>query len=404
MAPKALAGLRVLEYGPFIAVPFAGRMLADLGATVIKIEPPEGDRSRRYGPFPGDEPSGEASGLFLHLNANKQSITLNIEMPSGRRLLHALLAWADLLLDGCEPGELESLDLTPSRLRAENPRLIVTSVRPFGMRGRDSLYRGDDMVAWHASGAGRGYLGDLDREPLRGAWHFNDHFSGICAATASLLALAARDITGAGQHIDIAEADLMALLCVGPTRIGVYHSVGTFLTRQGKLHAGGAPAALLPCKDGFVYIHAYEGHQWEGVVKALGDPDWAKEPMFSGTFMQRGQYRDEIYALMNDWLMSRTKKEIFETFQEHRAPCAPLNNMADLLSDSNFQERDFFRAQRHPVAGDLTLPGPPYRLSATPWALERPAPLLGQHNESVYCGLLGLSKAELADLHRAGVI
>ncbi len=404
MAPKALEGVRVLEYGSFIAAPFASRLMADLGATVIKVEPPVGDRSRAFGPFPHDVPESEASGLFLHVNANKLGVTLDITSPSGARMLKALLATTDIFVENCEPGYLEGLGLSPSKLRASNPRLIVTSLRPFGMQGRHSHYRGDDMVAWHASGAGQGYLGDPDREPLRGAWHFTDHFAGICAAMASMLALHAREATGQGQHIDIAEADLMALLCTGPTRIGVYHYVGTYLSRQGKLHAGGAPAALLPCKDGFVYIHAYEGHQWEGVVKAMGDPDWAKEPMFSGSFMERGQYRDELYALMNDWLMSRTKKEIFEIFQRHRAPCAPLNTMGDLLFDSNFQSRDFFRSVKHPVAGALTLPGAPYQLSATPWALARPAPMLGQDNEQVYCGLLGFSHAEMSDLHRAGVI
>jgi crotonobetainyl-CoA:carnitine CoA-transferase CaiB-like acyl-CoA transferase len=404
VTPKALEGLRVLEYGSFIAAPFAARLMADLGAMVIKIEPPQGDRARRYGPFPGDAPSDEASGLFLHINAGKRAVTLDVEAPSGQRLLQALLAWADLFIEHSEPGSLEALGLAPAQLCAANPRLVVTSVRPFGMRGRHSRYRGDDMVTWHASGAGQGYLGDPDREPLRGAWHFNDHFAGICAATASLLALHAREATGQGQHIDIAAADLMAMLCAGPTRIGVYHYVGAYLSRQGKLHAGGAPAALLPCKDGFVYIHAYERHQWEGVVKAMGDPDWAKEPMFSGSFMERGQYRDEMYALMSDWLMSRTKAEVFEAFQRHRAPCAPLNTMGDLLFDSNFRERGFFKQLEHPVTGEITLPGAPYRLSATPWRLERPAPLLGQDNEAVYCGLLGLSHAELADLHRAGVV
>jgi len=384
--------------------------MADLGAEVIKVEPPDGDRSRRYGPFPGDAPDPEASGLFLYSNAGKLGVTLDVTSPAGARLFKALAREADALIENAEPGFMEAAGLDYRALRAENPRLVVTSLRPFGLTGRYKDLRGHDLTAWHASGAGHGFLGDPDQVPLRGAWHFASHFAAHNAAAATLFALHARERTGrpdrpgCGQLIDLSEAETMAVLVTAEPRLSVFMATGEMLRRDGKFHQGGAPSSLFPCKDGFVFIHAYEGRMWDGLMKVMGNPEWGSLPMFAGTYQERAVYQQELYDLMAAWLLQHNKQEIFEALQASYTPAAPLHHMGELLVQPHLRHRRYFRSERHPVAGLVEMPGAPYRLSRTPWRVRRRAPFLGEHNEQVYRGRLGLSGGDLVDLGRAGVI
>ncbi len=405
MPDRALEGVRVIEFGDFISAPFTAKLMADLGAEVIKIEEPKvGDESRRFGPFPGDIPHLEKSGLYAYLNSNKHSIPLNPRVATGADVFKELLKSADILVENQQPNVMKDLGLDYDTVGKVNPNLLMTSITTFGRTGPYKDYKGYDLTAWQGSGSGHRYLGYPDREPLRAAWYLASHWAAISAATATSLALYARDVVGSGQHIDVSSTDCLATILMGYQLVTLYHMKGETEVRKGHAMGNMTPAGMFPCKDGYVYMMALEPHQWDGLVKAMGEPDWAKAPMFAGPAWNRLQYQDEIYALMQPWLDSHTKEEIFAACQANRVPSGPVYNPKDLLENQHLNERGFFAETDHPMLGHLKMLGAPYKLSETPWSLRTPAPLLGQHNEEVFCGTLGFSKVDLVDLRRTGVI
>ena len=220
------AGLRVLELGSFIAVPFAAKLLADLGADVLKVELPQGEIARDFGPFPGDTPDPEKSGLALYMSANKRSITLDYSTPTGNRLFRDLVRRSDVLLCDLQAPELAGLGLRYDDISGHNPALIMTSVTPFGLTGPYSDFLGCDMLAFHATGTSDRYLGLADREPLRAMWYLTDHWTGLNAAGATIAALLARLRDGGGQHIDISASDCVASMINGYQPLSVYYDTG----------------------------------------------------------------------------------------------------------------------------------------------------------------------------------
>lgn len=405
MARREMEGVRVLEYGPFINAAYAGKLMADLGAQVIKAESPDGDDPARiHGPFPGDIPDLEKSGYHLYANANKFGVTLRPESPTGRRLFKALAAWADVLIDGTQPGELASLGLDYDQLQTVNPRLVMVGISSLGRSGPYGEYKGYDLTSWHASGASHVYQGEPDREPLWGVWNNASHWGATNAAVAATIALHARELTGRGQYVDVSEAEALASLFLA-VEVSDFNQSGACKVRAGvKGMEGHAPSTMRQTKEGWVFVMALAPHQWDNLVEVMGNPDWATTPLFRGTSRDRAPYAEEIYGLMAEWLESHTARELFELCQARGVPAAPVNTVKDLYEDAHLQARGYFVEQDHPAAGRLRMAGAPFRISGQPWRIDRPAPLLGQHNEEVYCGLLGLPKAELPDLRRAGVI
>ncbi len=402
---RELEGVRILEYGPFANAALAGKMMADLGATVVKIESPDGDEpGRAYGPFPGDIPNHETSGFHLYYNANKLGVTLRPGLPTGRSIFQALAAWADVLIDGTQPGELDALSLDYPQLKDACPRLVMVALSSLGRSGPYGRYRGYDLTSWHGSGSAHAYAGDPHREPLWAQWNHASFWGGVNAACAAMLALHARQLTGRGQYVDLSEAETLATLHLAVEVSGFYQDKA-FRVRTG---TGGmenqAPAGMRKTRDGWACVVALAPHQWEALVQAMGNPDWAQSPLFKGTSRQRAPYSAEIYHLMTGWLESHTSQEIFAVCRAHGVPAAPVNTVQDLYHDGHLAARGYFVEIDHPAAGRLRVPGPPLRFSGDPWRIDRPAPLLGQHNEAVYGGVLGIPRAELADLRRAGVI
>ncbi len=405
MTPQALEGLTVVEFGDFISASYCAKLMGDLGAEVIKIERPgSGEESRRFGPFPGDLPDPEKSGLFLYLNGNKHGITLDPGTAAGGRLFRALIRDADVLVENQPPGVLEEMGLGYEDLGKINPSLVMTSISTFGRWGPYSKYKGYDLTAWHGSGVGPVHLGHADREPLRGAWYQGDHWGAIGGATATMLALYARDLTGEGQHVDLSQTDMLASMILGYQMVTVFHMTGEHRKRAGAFGGRSAPTGMFRCKDGYVFLYAFEEHQWQGLVKAMGSPDWAQDPIFQLPSWERAAYGQEILALMEPWLFSHTKEEIFEACQANRVPSGPVYDAKDLLEHPHLAARGFFSVADHPAVGRTTIPGRPFVLSETPWRLRRTAPLLGEHNDLIYRGRLGLSTAQLSDLRRSGVV
>lgn len=404
MAQSALSGLRIVELGDFIAAPFCTKLLADLGADVIKVEKPlMGDWARQHGPFLGDIPDLETSGLFLNLNTNKLGVTLNLETATGRKILNDLLKQADVFVEDRPLRFVQEKGIGYDSLRETNPSLIVISITPFGRTGP---YK--DRNAYDISCTGFSAItctvGYPDREPVVFPMSQGDYQAGICGAIATQLALFGRDKTGRGQSVDLAEVDCWATLHTG---WGVQDFVSEGRVRQRTGHRAYRrpwPNCVLPCKDGYISLDTVQERQFRRLVEMIGSPAWALEERFKDREKVTEEYAEEADALFGEWLNVHTKEEIFALAREHRVPLAPVKTVDELVNDPHLQERQYFVDVSHPKAGTLKYPGAPYKLSRTPWEIRRPAPLLGEHNEAVLCGKLGYSRQDLAALRRAGVI
>lgn len=405
MSAKALQGIKVVEMGDHVSAPFCARLLADLGADVLKVEPPgHGDSSRRNGPFPQAGPSAEASGLFLFLNAGKRGVTLDASMPTGREMLLRLLAGADVLVESSRPGLMEELNLDHDSVRDLLPRLVYTSVTPFGRTGPHRSHVARDLSVQAAGGISIG-IGRPDRQPLSIPYSQADMMAGLAAAAATLIAVTARDETGRGQHVDVAGAQVLAVLVSFVYFLPNFIYRGVAGSRKGR-RGGEAhfPNTIMPCKDGFVCLYPLQLPQYLRFMELIGDPAWQEEPRFRNRRAMAEEYPDEAEALIAPWFLERTKEQIFQLCMTHKVPCAPVRTIAEVVEDPHLAAREFFLNICHPVAGNQVHPGSPFRLSRTPGRVASAAPLLGQHNEEVYRGEMGLSPEELSKMRMAGVI
>ncbi len=407
MDEKALTGVKVLEYANFIAGPYCGKLLADLGAEVIKVEKPVvGDEARQYGPFPQDLPHPEQSGLFLYLNTNKLSITLNAEAATGANILKELLKKSDIFIEDNPPAVMEGLGLDYANLQKVNPGIIMVSITPFGQSGPYRDYKGY-AINCSALGGQSVCAGEPGREPLTPPLSLGHYQSGAAGAVAALAALFARELTGKGQQADISEAQVWATLHTG-NQVSAFVMHGLRRMRWGHRTPGVYPYTILPCQDGYVSMIAIQGYQWKRFLELMGDgevPDWyANDPRFKDRREISLKYADEMDALLAPWLMSHTKEEIYSLCRERRIPFAPVKNIKEVVNDPHLEVREYFVEVEHPATGPLKYPGAPYKLSQTPWKVDNPAPLLGEHNEEVYCQRLGYSREELSQLRRGGVI
>jgi len=405
MAKRALSGLKVVEYGSFVSASYCTKLMADMGAEVIKIEEPgKGDESRDYGPFPDDVPHPERSGLFLYLNTDKLGITLNVRTATGKAILEELLKAADVFVENNPPRLINEVGLDYVKLKELNPRLIVTSLTPFGQTGPYRDYKAYAINCCAFGGVSQS-IGHYWREPLTAPLSQGHYQAAVSGAGATMVALLARDVTGRGQHIDISEADVWATYHVG-FGITIYAFGVKDNLRKGYIVGGWTYPArrVIPCKDGYMALCAPQLKQWIKFLELMGNPEWTKNPRYRDRHAMEDDYPEEVDALLAPWFLERTKKELFELFEKNAVPFAPLYNMADEVSDQHLSERKFFATLDRAEAGVLKYPGAPYKFSKTPWSLERPAPLLGEHNEEIYCGRLGYSKEDLVALRRAGVI
>jgi len=377
-----LAGVRVVELGEGVSAPFCAKLLADYGADVVKLERPGGgDVSRGWGPFAGDTPHPEKSGLFFSLNTNKRSVTLDPGSDEGRALLLRLLECADVLIENHSPSQMREWALDPASLRALFPRLLIISITPFGRTGPYAEWKGHDLNAFHLSGAGSRYCGRADEAPLEQGTFSADYFGGYVAATWGLASLLAEGEARA-ESIDVSCAEAIAALFVGAQNIGGYAQDGVCGERTGVGMPLAAPASILPCKDGFVWMIALEVGQWHGLVRAMGNPDWAQLEMFDDMAV-RAQNADLIYPMIQQWTAERSKQEIMDLCQANGVPSTAVYTVEDIAALPHLADRDFFRDLDHPLMGRVRTLGEPVRLPASPAGPRRAAPLLGEHNEEV---------------------
>jgi crotonobetainyl-CoA:carnitine CoA-transferase CaiB-like acyl-CoA transferase len=391
MADLPLTGVRVLELAQGIAGPFCGKLLAEFGAQVIKVEPLSGDSARHQGPFAHDRPDPEGSLLFLFLNTAKCSITLDKQCRSGGRLLEALAAEVGVLITdptACPPPPFNC-----------HPRLIHTSIRPFGLTGPDADRPATELTA-QALGGIMAITGDPDRPPVKMGGEQAHYLAGLNACVATLLALEAREGTGRGQVIDTSiQESLLAILGNVPI---LYSHLATVARRIGSRHHRTHPTAIFPCKDGYVGVAAQTHQQWEALCLLVDQPELLIDPRFT-TGVQRAERADELDALLFPWFLARTRQEVMHACQARRVPVGLSLTIPELVADPQYAATGFFRDIEHPSTGAVPYPAEAFRLPDSPCAHGR-APLLGEHNARIYGGWLGLSAHERARLRAQGVL
>jgi crotonobetainyl-CoA:carnitine CoA-transferase CaiB-like acyl-CoA transferase len=365
----ALDGIRVVELATGVSGPYCGKLLAGLGADVLKLEPPEGDKSRHEGPFPGDVADRERSGLFLHLNTGKRG-----GLFTNAGAVHRALLEADvLILDRESQKQLAGEGITLERLRRGHPSLVILVVTSFGLTGPYANFKGGELVTY-ALGGYMMLTGSGDREPIKSYGSLIGYEAGAHAALGSMAAIFARERTGEGQVVDVSAMEA-ATFMLGAVEQSA-HFYGRVARRNGTRLLGfpaehSYPSTIRPCKDGFVHCHSNNRHL--DLLGAMIPHPRLLEPDLLATMMG---HADEIDSIMDDWLRTRTRAEIVATAQELRLPFTEVRSPGEVLADPHNAARGSFVTVQHPGAGPLLQPGAPIRMSATPW-FTGPAPMLG---------------------------
>lgn len=402
MAIGPLSGVRVVEYASFVAGAYCTKLFADLGAEVIKVERPEGDGARKRGPFLGDHPDRELSGLFLYLNTNKLGVTLSLGSATGREIFKQLIASTDILVEDQRPGEMEKLGLNYEVLKQVNPSLIMASITPFGQDGPYRDYKSHYLNTFHASGAG--YVlpnssPNAERAPIKAGGYVGECDAGVSLSVAIMGALFWRNAGGTGQYLDLSKQEAqMALQQVNILR---YYQLGKSPTRY---ELSRLRDIRVRCRDGgYVLVVLHPDKQWAGVVEALGTPEWTKEEKFSTHTLRESNFND-LKARLLEEALKYDSADLFHRIQSQGTACAPVCSAEQVFNSPQTKARDFCKEIEHPAAGKLIYPGLPYKVSKTVPHDNHGAPLLGQHNEEVYGNRLGYTRQDLVKFREASVI
>jgi crotonobetainyl-CoA:carnitine CoA-transferase CaiB-like acyl-CoA transferase len=390
----ALDDIRVIELGSLVAAPYCGKLLGDLGADVVKVEPPQGDPARRTSVFPGVAVEPEASPLFLWNNTSKRGIRCDLAAGTrDRELLADLLAGADALIEDTPHGFLESIGLGRDELARRNPSLVVTSISPYGRTGRRAAVPGGELTVTHAGGLGSllpSRSEDVDRAPIKlGGWQVA-HTVGIVAALATLGALLGRRRDGRGRHVDVSMQEVVLAL-VAPLVPGPRYN-GTSWSR-----VPDRPPAMgrLRTRDGYVILNAFDDHHFDAFREVMGRPAWCAGDEWK-SMAYRSQHFMDIGERLEAWMLEQTKDDIHHRAAKKGIPIGPICSAADVMANPQFAARGFFTEVEHPVAGRTRTLGVPYQMAASPARISRPAPLLGQHDDEV--------RAEVGDASRVRVV
>lgn len=399
-SPGALAGLRVLD----LTDPrgqLCGRLLADMGADVIKVEAPGGDPARRVGPFLGGTPHLDRSLFFWFYNLNKRALGLALDREEGREILRALARGADVVIESSKPGTLDRLGLGFGELARDNPALVMCSIAPFGQTGPYRDFDADDTVLEALSGMlyVNGFPG---RPPIRAlglqAYHAAAHYGAI----ATMCALWARERDGVGQWIDLSmqEAAAVAVEHVAAR----YFERGRIERRRGSLHWTRL-FRVGRCRDGYV-LHSSAG-DWTSLVEWVA-ADGKAQDLAAARFQDIAERRREaehLFGVLDAWIADYRRDELLERAQTLRLPYASVRGIDELFTDEQLRARNYFVEVAHPELGRTILyPGAPYLFSETPWRVYRRPPLVGEHTAEILGGELGLDGERLAALAAEGVI
>jgi crotonobetainyl-CoA:carnitine CoA-transferase CaiB-like acyl-CoA transferase len=375
----ALDDLRVIDLSQGIAGPYCAKLLADCGAEVIKVEPPEGDYARSLGSFPDDIPHHDKGGLFVHLNGNKKSVTLDIETASGRAVLRKLLAKADILVESHPPGRMASMGLGHDDLKDELPDLIYCSVTPFGQTGPYSAFRGNSLACMALSGL-MYVTGDPDKEPLSTGGEPAEYFAGVTAWVAVLAAVEHRQRGGGGQHVDVSM--LEALGSADEYNTAMYSSQGAIRKRfRSRHHIPAYPADIFPCRNGHIVVVPGTPGFPLGLALLLEQPELEWNQLFINPWLRYIEWR-KFEEILRPYLREHDWQELLTRAQELRMPFSPVTSPGLLMESEHLKERGFFQQVEQPEVGRTQIAGAPFKMSETPMR-QGPAPTLGQHTHDV---------------------
>jgi crotonobetainyl-CoA:carnitine CoA-transferase CaiB-like acyl-CoA transferase len=363
-----------------VSGPYCGKLLADMGADVIKVEPPGGDPARQYGPFPKESAHPEKSALFLYNNTSKRAITLDLEDSRGLEKFKRLLEWADILIDNHPPKILEDRELGWDALHALNRDLVYISITPYGRTGPRADVRGDELTLIHAGGVGNllpSRSVSVDRAPVKLGGNQVGYIGGLVSALAAMSFLVGRQRIGGGELIDIALQEVILAL-VSPVVTGTrYHN-----TTWSRVPDRPPAMGRMQTKDGYVVLNAFDNHHFKAYREMMGNPDWVQGDEWL-TLEYRAHHLKDVVPMLDEWMLKQGKNETHHRAAQARIPIGPIDTAKDVIENQQYAARDFFVEVDHPIAGKYRYSGWPYKLSATPPRVSKPAPLLGEHNKEI---------------------
>ncbi|MBX8483251.1 CaiB/BaiF CoA-transferase family protein [Pseudomonas cichorii] len=404
----ALSHIRVLDLSRVLAGPWAGQILADLGADVIKVERPgNGDDTRSWGPPFLKDPAGEntsEAAYYLSANRNKQSVTIDFTRPEGQKLVRELAARSDIVIENFKVGGLAAYGLDYGALKAINPRLIYCSITGFGQNGPYARRAGYDFMIQGLGGlmslTGRSE-GEEGAGPVKVGVALTDILTGLYSTSAMLAALAHRDQSGIGQHIDMALLDVQ-VACLANQAMN-YLTTGNAPRRLGNAHPNIVPYQDFPTADGDFILTVGNDSQFRKFAEVAGQAHWADDPRFQ-TNTLRVANRAELIPLIRQVTVFRTTAQWVEVLEAAGVPCGPINDLAQVFADPQVQARGLAIEMPHALGGSVAQVASPIRLSETPVEYRRAPPLLGEHTQEVLQSILGLKAEEVLALREAGVL
>ena len=404
----ALSHIRVLDLSRVLAGPWAGQILADLGADVIKVERPLcGDDTRSWGPpFLKDEAGQNATeaAYYLSANRNKQSVTIDFTRPEGQRLVRKLVAKSDIVIENFKVGGLAAYGLDYASLKAVNPKLIYCSITGFGQTGPYAKRAGYDFMIQGLGGlmslTGRPD-GDEGGGPVKVGVALTDILTGLYSTTAILAALAHRDQSGVGQYIDMALLDVQ-VACLANQAMN-YLTTGVAPKRLGNAHPNIVPYQDFPTADGDFILTVGNDSQFRKFAEVAGQSQWATDPRFL-TNKLRVANRGELIPLIRQATVFKTTAQWVDELEAAGVPCGPVNDLAQVFADPQVLARGLALELPHALGGQVAQVASPIRLSETPVEYRRAPPLLGEHTSQVLQDLLGMSGDEVVALREAGVL
>jgi crotonobetainyl-CoA:carnitine CoA-transferase CaiB-like acyl-CoA transferase len=394
-ANRPLSGVTVLDFGQVYQGPYASLLMAQAGADVIKIEPPQGEPLRRRAP-----PGKSTTFPIAMLNSNKRAITLNLKHERGRALLFRMAEKGDVLLENFAPGVMDRLGVGWSVLREINPRLIYASGSGYGLSGPDRDNLAMDLTIQAVSGliAATGFA---DGPPVKAGPAVVDFLSGIHLYAAVVTALFERAQTGKGRLVEVAMQE--AAYTTLTSSLEAYWQSGKVPPRTGNASHGRVPINVYPTNDGYIAMNLAVEEHWHSLLKAMGREDLRDDPRFNSP-AARLAHRGETDALIAAWTQTLGKMEIFAVAKRHRIPLAPVRDVNEVMHDPGMHERGFLAEIEHDEIGRITVPTSPLRFHGADPVPLMPSPKLGQHNAEIYGGWLGLSQDEIAALKSDAVI
>ena len=395
MTSGALHGIRVVELGQLLAGPFCGQLLGDMGADVIKVEPPvTGDPMREWG-------QGAEKVSWEVIARNKRSVSANLRIAAGQALVRRLIASADVVIENFKPGTMEKWGLGPDRLLAEQPGLIIARMSGYGQTGPYADRAGFGGIG-EAMGGWRYIVGEPDRPPSRMGVSIGDTLTATYGCMGVLAALHVRGQTGRGQVIDAALYE--SVLQVMEGLVPEYDRMGLIRERSGSILKGIAPSNVYRCKDGEFMIGANKDSLWKRLAVAMGQPHLGDDPRYA-THIARGEHQDELDTMIDRWTRTLSMDEVEALMTEHSIPAGRVYRAPDMIADPHFQAREAIIEVETERFGPIRMQSVFPKLSATPGSVRRPAPSrVGQHNGEIYGDLLGMSEAEIDALAAQGAI